>query len=106
MTSNSTFNSDVLVVSLLRLSHPGGPSIDSDIFKVGAGPAGLVLALSLLKNGIRVRVIEKDEAHHHGERGPGVMVSERARSYQTSYLMSSATYFGSRALPRHCGRST
>ena len=43
--------------------------------KVGSGPAGLVLALSLLKNGIPVRIIEKDVQHHHGERGPGVMVS-------------------------------
>jgi ribulose 1,5-bisphosphate synthetase/thiazole synthase len=42
--------------------------------QVGSGPAGLALALSLLKNGIPVRIIEKDEQHHHGERGPGIMV--------------------------------
>ncbi|EJC98844.1 uncharacterized protein FOMMEDRAFT_113384 [Fomitiporia mediterranea MF3/22] len=40
---------------------------------VGSGPAGLILALSLLKNGIPVRIIEKDAKHHNGERGPGVM---------------------------------
>lgn len=44
--------------------------------KVGAGPAGLVLALTLLKNGVSVRIIEKDEQHHHGERGSGVLVSK------------------------------
>ena len=37
---------------------------------VGSGPAGLVLALSLLKNGIPMRIIEKDTQHHSGERGP------------------------------------
>ncbi|EKM55697.1 uncharacterized protein PHACADRAFT_93624, partial [Phanerochaete carnosa HHB-10118-sp] len=41
---------------------------------VGAGPSGLVLALSLLKNGVSVRIIEKDAEHHRGERGPGIMV--------------------------------
>ncbi|EJC99071.1 uncharacterized protein FOMMEDRAFT_161302 [Fomitiporia mediterranea MF3/22] len=40
---------------------------------VGSGPAGLVLALSLLKNRIPVRIIEKDAQHHNGERGPGIM---------------------------------
>ncbi|EKM55693.1 uncharacterized protein PHACADRAFT_256501 [Phanerochaete carnosa HHB-10118-sp] len=40
---------------------------------VGAGPSGLVLALTLLKNGVPVRIIEKDAKHHRSERGPGVM---------------------------------
>ncbi|THH18854.1 hypothetical protein EW146_g2205 [Bondarzewia mesenterica] len=39
----------------------------------GAGPAGLVLALSLLQNGISVRIIERDLAYHVGQRGAGVM---------------------------------
>ncbi|KAH8110165.1 FAD binding domain-containing protein [Phellopilus nigrolimitatus] len=43
------------------------------ILVVGAGPAGLALALSLLKNGVAVRIIEKDARNHVGERGPGVM---------------------------------
>ncbi|KAH8112572.1 FAD binding domain-containing protein [Phellopilus nigrolimitatus] len=45
----------------------------TQILVVGAGPAGLALALSLLKNGVAVRIIEKDARHHVGERGPGVM---------------------------------
>ncbi|KAH8103219.1 FAD-binding monooxygenase [Phellopilus nigrolimitatus] len=45
----------------------------TQILVVGAGPAGLALALSLLKNGVTVRIIEKDARHHVGERGPGVM---------------------------------
>ncbi|EJC99072.1 uncharacterized protein FOMMEDRAFT_113673 [Fomitiporia mediterranea MF3/22] len=40
---------------------------------VGSGPAGLILALSLLKNGIPARIIEKDAQHHNGERGAGIM---------------------------------
>ncbi|KAH8110153.1 FAD binding domain-containing protein [Phellopilus nigrolimitatus] len=43
------------------------------ILIVGAGPAGLALALSLLKNGVAVRIIEKDARTHVGVRGPGVM---------------------------------
>ncbi|KAH8110152.1 FAD binding domain-containing protein [Phellopilus nigrolimitatus] len=43
------------------------------ILVVGAGPAGLALALSLLKNGVAVRIIEKDAHNHVGERGRGVM---------------------------------
>jgi len=40
---------------------------------VGSGPVGCILALSLLKNGVPVRVIEKDVKHHTGTRGPGVV---------------------------------
>lgn len=43
--------------------------------KVGAGPAGLVLALSLLKNGVTVRIIDKAPEFHVGSRGAGMMVS-------------------------------
>ncbi|OCH86653.1 monooxygenase [Obba rivulosa] len=39
----------------------------------GAGPAGLVLALTLSKNGIPVRIIDKAPAHHIGQRGAGIM---------------------------------
>ncbi|THH09795.1 hypothetical protein EW145_g1753 [Phellinidium pouzarii] len=40
---------------------------------VGSGPAGLVLALALLKNSVPTRIIEKDTEHHVGERGSGIM---------------------------------
>ncbi|EKM55701.1 uncharacterized protein PHACADRAFT_195746 [Phanerochaete carnosa HHB-10118-sp] len=43
------------------------------VLVVGAGPSGLVLALTLLKNGVPVRIIEKDAQYHRGERGPGIM---------------------------------
>ncbi|KAH7925393.1 hypothetical protein BV22DRAFT_1129057 [Leucogyrophana mollusca] len=43
------------------------------VLVIGAGPSGLVLALSLLKNGVSVRIIEKDYATHVGQRGAGVM---------------------------------
>ncbi|OBZ69547.1 hypothetical protein A0H81_10283 [Grifola frondosa] len=38
----------------------------------GAGPAGLVAALSLLKNGVKVRVIAKEHEHRLGQRGAGI----------------------------------
>ncbi|KAG1829222.1 FAD binding domain-containing protein [Suillus subalutaceus] len=37
-----------------------------------AGPAGLVAALTLLQNGIPVRIIEKDPNPRIGQRGPGI----------------------------------
>ncbi|KAL0953688.1 hypothetical protein HGRIS_004884 [Hohenbuehelia grisea] len=40
---------------------------------VGAGPTGLVLALVLRQNGVRVRIIEKDLAARVGQRGAGIM---------------------------------
>ncbi|KAI3607008.1 putative monooxygenase [Moniliophthora roreri] len=40
---------------------------------VGAGPAGLSLALLLLRNGISVRIIDKSVEHFVGTRGAGVM---------------------------------
>ncbi|KAJ3515231.1 hypothetical protein NLJ89_g1895 [Agrocybe chaxingu] len=42
------------------------------ILVVGSGPSGLVMALSLRKNGIPVRIIEKEPTPRLGERGAGV----------------------------------
>ncbi|KAG1745499.1 FAD binding domain-containing protein [Suillus paluster] len=39
---------------------------------VGAGPAGLVAALTLVQNGIPVRIIDKDPKPHIGQRGPTI----------------------------------
>lgn len=46
----------------------------SSITQVGAGPTGLILALDLLKNGVKVRIIEKTEVLFIGQRGAGIMV--------------------------------
>lgn len=43
--------------------------------QVGAGPSGLVLALTLVKNGVTVRVIEKNATFHNTQRGAGIQVS-------------------------------
>ncbi|KAJ6603608.1 hypothetical protein DFH09DRAFT_1459228 [Mycena vulgaris] len=39
----------------------------------GAGPSGLVLALILLKNGVRVRIIDKERTHRVGSRGADII---------------------------------
>ena len=62
----------VLVVSPATfLTSPSLPKICGE---VGAGPSGLLLALSLLKNGVPVRIIEKEEDNNVGDRGAGIMV--------------------------------
>ncbi|KAG1812522.1 FAD binding domain-containing protein [Suillus subaureus] len=47
------------------------------VLVVGAGPAGLVAALTLLQNGIPVRIIDKDPNPRMGQRGPGIMPRTR-----------------------------
>ncbi|KAJ7167514.1 FAD binding domain-containing protein [Mycena filopes] len=39
----------------------------------GAGPSGLVLAISLRQNGVPVRIIDKEPGPHVGNRGAGIM---------------------------------
>ncbi|KAG2153628.1 uncharacterized protein EDB93DRAFT_1248532 [Suillus bovinus] len=65
------------------------------VLVVGAGPAGLVAALTLLQNGISVRIIDKDPNPRIGQRGPGIWkVNELAkpipivRSYKLGMLES------------------
>jgi 2-polyprenyl-6-methoxyphenol hydroxylase-like FAD-dependent oxidoreductase len=41
---------------------------------VGAGPAGLVLALSLSINGIRVRLVDREQTYRIGSKGSGLTV--------------------------------
>ncbi|KAJ6481862.1 monooxygenase [Mycena sanguinolenta] len=45
---------------------------NSSVLIAGAGPAGLVLALILLKNGVSVRIIDKEMEHRIGSRGSGI----------------------------------
>ncbi|EIN04034.1 hypothetical protein PUNSTDRAFT_77218 [Punctularia strigosozonata HHB-11173 SS5] len=40
--------------------------------KVGAGPAGLISALVLAKNGIKPRIVDRDDKFHVGSRGFGI----------------------------------
>ncbi|KAF9003010.1 FAD binding domain-containing protein [Cyathus striatus] len=47
--------------------------MNASVLIVGAGPSGLVLALSLLQNGVSVRIIDKETSHRVGERGAGMM---------------------------------
>ncbi|EIW84673.1 hypothetical protein CONPUDRAFT_116825 [Coniophora puteana RWD-64-598 SS2] len=48
-------------------------SSPAQVLVVGAGPTGLVAALTLLRNGVSVRVIEKEPSPRLGQRGPGNM---------------------------------
>ncbi|KAK7030997.1 hypothetical protein VNI00_010229 [Paramarasmius palmivorus] len=45
---------------------------NANVLIVGAGPSGLVLALSLLQNGLSVRIIDKSPNHMIGQRGAGI----------------------------------
>ncbi|KAL4248508.1 Rifampicin monooxygenase-like protein [Abortiporus biennis] len=47
-------------------------SLRPRVLIVGSGPAGLVLALTLAKNGVPFRIIEKQEVPHQSQRGAGV----------------------------------
>ncbi|KAL1747961.1 FAD binding domain-containing protein [Schizophyllum fasciatum] len=44
-----------------------------EVLVVGAGPSGLVAALTLLRNGVPVRIIDKADRHRIGQRGAGIM---------------------------------
>jgi 2-polyprenyl-6-methoxyphenol hydroxylase-like FAD-dependent oxidoreductase len=44
-------------------------------YQIGAGPAGMALALTLLENGVKVRLIEKMPTTRIGSRGNGIHVS-------------------------------
>ncbi|ESK90077.1 putative monooxygenase [Moniliophthora roreri MCA 2997] len=44
----------------------------ADALIVGAGPAGLALALLLLRNGVSVRIIDKSKTFEIGQRGAGI----------------------------------
>ncbi|KAF9463799.1 FAD binding domain-containing protein [Collybia nuda] len=47
--------------------------MNPNVLIVGAGPSGLMLALSLLRNGISVRIIAKEAHFTVGQRGCGLM---------------------------------
>ncbi|KAL1739501.1 FAD binding domain-containing protein, partial [Schizophyllum fasciatum] len=43
-----------------------------DVLVVGAGPSGLVTALCLAQNGLRVRIIDKLTTPRRGQKGSGI----------------------------------
>jgi flavin-dependent dehydrogenase len=43
--------------------------------QIGAGPSGMALALALLENGVKVRLIEKMPTTRIGSRGNGLQAS-------------------------------
>lgn len=68
--------------------------------QVGAGPAGLVLALDLLQHGMKVRIVEKTETTFIGQRGAGIMVQSFAKCLNIEILISCC---GSRDLLKFLG---
>ncbi|MBI0300961.1 FAD-dependent monooxygenase, partial [Streptomyces sp. PRKS01-29] len=50
---------------------------DADVLIVGAGPAGLTLAVDLARRGVRARVVERDEWLFPGSRGKGIQPRSR-----------------------------
>ncbi|KAI6033336.1 FAD binding domain-containing protein [Pisolithus marmoratus] len=42
------------------------------VLVVGAGPTGMIAALTLARNNVPVRVIEKEPQHRRGQRGPAI----------------------------------
>lgn len=44
------------------------------VLQVGGGPTALATALTLAKNGISIRIIQKDDHFHIGQRGAGIQV--------------------------------
>ncbi len=64
---NSQYSSDCmsLIVALLNVAL---------FFQISAGPTGLTLAISLSKNDIPFRIIDKKQQHSLGQRGSTIQV--------------------------------
>ena len=56
------------------------------LLQVGAGPTGLCLALTLVQNGVNVRIIDKEPTPRIGRRGAGVTVTYCYSAYSSKYL--------------------
>ena len=48
---------------------------ETHAYQVGGGPSGLATAVTLLRNGIPVRIIDKGSHYRFGQRGTGIWVS-------------------------------
>ncbi|KAI5999461.1 FAD binding domain-containing protein [Pisolithus marmoratus] len=53
------------------------------VLVVGAGPTGLVAALTLARNNVPVRIIEKEPQHRRGQRGAGI----HPRSFEVFHFL-------------------
>ncbi|GBE86251.1 predicted protein [Sparassis crispa] len=62
---------------------------------VGAGPAGLALALTLIKNGVKVRIIDKALDYHIGTRGSGL----QARTLEVLHFLGVLPDIQAKAIP-------
>ncbi|KAH7924275.1 FAD/NAD(P)-binding domain-containing protein [Leucogyrophana mollusca] len=59
-------------LQIIRVSGMSDSPILAPVLVVGAGLSGLVAALTLAKNGIPVRVVERNLEHRKGQRGAGI----------------------------------
>ncbi|KAK7051548.1 hypothetical protein VNI00_004527 [Paramarasmius palmivorus] len=71
----------------------------SSVLIVGAGPAGLSLALLLLRNGISVKIIDKAPKHFIGTRGAGVM-PRTLELYKIAGILPQIEGVGNLTLPK------
>ncbi|KAG2103426.1 FAD binding domain-containing protein [Suillus discolor] len=72
-------------------------SVHPPVLVVGAGPVGLIAALTLLQNGIPVRIIEKDHHPRIGQRGAGMW--PRSLEVYNFLDVSEVNSLGKSALP-------
>ncbi|KAJ7847756.1 FAD binding domain-containing protein [Mycena olivaceomarginata] len=66
----------------------------------GAGPAGLILGISLLKNGVAVRLIDRESKHRVGSRGAGI----QPRTLESYDILGVLPEILKRADPELCRR--
>lgn len=73
MSSSIQPHPKILIVWLFLFVLPVA-AIETSVLQVGAGPSGLVMALALRRNGVPVRLIDKETTSRLGQRGAGIMV--------------------------------
>ncbi|KAH7883312.1 FAD binding domain-containing protein [Phlebopus sp. FC_14] len=71
----------VRVRSVSSIASMASPSLP--VLVAGAGPSGLVAALTLLRNGTPVRIIDKESEPRIGQRGPGIF----PRSFEVFHFL-------------------
>ncbi|KAI0674231.1 FAD binding domain-containing protein [Trametes maxima] len=79
------------------MSQPLSNTLPTPVLVVGAGPAGLSAALTLAKNGVPVRIIEKLSAFHTASRGTGM----QSRSLEVFHFLGLLEDVRRTATPLH-----